>query len=105
MPTSGAGPGSPAAGQYERWARQQRPQGTVYGHARPLSQQLAGNPVEHSGSLTGHLLSQGIQAPPPRSRNTRVIVIMTVVLAVLVILGLIIAVFARNELLNILKGG
>jgi hypothetical protein len=54
--------------------------------------------------LTGHILSRGTELPTPRSRNTRVIVVMTVVLAVLVIAGLILAVFARNALLDILKG-
>jgi len=101
-PTSG---GSYASGQYEEWARRQRPHGTVYGSVtRPASQPPVGSPLEHSGSLTGHLLSRGSDAPPPKSRNTRVIVIMTVVMAVLVIAGLIIAVFARNALLDILKG-
>jgi hypothetical protein len=101
-PTSG---GSYASGQYEEWARRQRPHGTVYGSAaRPASQPPLGSPLEHSGSLTGHLLSRGSDAPPSKSRNTRVIVIMTVVVAVLVIAGLIIAVFARNALLDILKG-
>jgi hypothetical protein len=77
----------------------------VYGSgARSAHQPAAASPLEHSGSLTGHLLSQGNDAPPPKSRNTRVIVIMTVVMAVLVIAGLIIAVFARNLLLDILKG-
>lgn len=60
--------------------------------------------MEHSGSLTGHLLSQGTDAPPPKSRTTRVIVIMVVVLSLLVIVGLIIAIFARNALINLLGG-
>jgi hypothetical protein len=61
-------------------------------------------PLEYSGSLTGHILSQGNDAPP-KSRTTRVIVIMTVVMTTLVIMGLVIAVFARNALTGILKGG
>jgi hypothetical protein len=69
------------------------------------SQPLIGSPVEQSGSLTGHILSRGTDTPPPRSHTTRVIVIMTAVLTTVVIAGLVIAVFARNALINILKGG
>jgi hypothetical protein len=61
--------------------------------------------MEHSGSLTGHLLSQGTEQPAAEPGTTRVVVIMTVVLAVLVIAGLVIAVFARNALINVLTGG
>jgi hypothetical protein len=82
-----------------------RSQGTVYGGSPVTSQPLTYRPLEHSGSLTGHILSQGTDTPPPKSRTTRVVVIMTVVLSVVVILGLIVAVFARNALLDILKGG
>jgi hypothetical protein len=102
-PTSG-GSASYASGRYEEWARRQRPHGTVYGSGGRAASQPPVSPLEYSGSLTGHLLSQGTDGPPPRSSNMRVIVIMTVVLAVLVIAGLIIAVFARNALLDILKG-
>jgi hypothetical protein len=61
--------------------------------------------MEHSGSLTGHLLRQGADLPSAEPGNTRVVVIMTVVLAVLVIAGLVVAVFARNALINVLTGG
>jgi hypothetical protein len=77
----------------------------VYGGSPVTSQPLASGPVEQSGSLTGHILRQGIGAPPPKSRTTRVVVIMTAVVATLVIAGLAIAVFARDALTNILKGG
>ena len=109
-PVSGAGypggPTSPAADQYGDWARRQRPQGTVYGsQALATGRSAATNsPLEHSGSLTGHLLSQGSAEPAPKSRTTRVIVIMTVVLSLLVIIGLVVAVFARNALLNLIGG-
>jgi hypothetical protein len=77
----------------------------VYGGSLVASQPLTGSPLEQSGSLTGHILSQGLDAPPPESRTTRVVVIMTVVMTVVVITGLVIAVFARNALMNILTGG
>jgi hypothetical protein len=67
---------------------------------------LTASPMEQSGSLTSHILSQGIEVPPPKAGNstTRVIVIMTIVLAILVIAGLVVAVFARNALIDILTG-
>jgi hypothetical protein len=60
--------------------------------------------MEHSGSLTGHLLSQGADASGPDTRTTRVIVIMVVVLSLLVIAGLVVAIFARNALISLLSG-
>jgi hypothetical protein len=94
------------SGQYEEWARRHRPHGTVYGSSSAGTRQpLPGSPLEHSGSLTGHILSQGSDTPPPRSRTTRVVVIMTVVLSLLVVIGLVIAIFARNALLSVLTGG
>jgi hypothetical protein len=77
----------------------------VYGGSPVTSQPLTFNPVEQSGSLTGHILSQGMDTPPSKSRTTRVVVIMTVVMTILVIAGLTIAVFTRNALLDILTGG
>jgi hypothetical protein len=100
-PTSGGGY-PPAAGQYEDWARRQRPQGTVYGSRSASRPPVPASPMEHS--LTGHLLSQGIQTPAPESRNTRVIVIMVVVLSALVIIGLVVAIFARDALISLLSG-
>ena len=104
VPQYGAGPAATPGGQYEQWARAQRPQGTVYGSRAATARPPAEHPVEYSGSLTGHLLNQGSQAPPPKDRNTRVIVIMTVVIAVLIIVGLVVAVFARDQLLGVLRG-
>lgn len=69
------------------------------------SQPLTSSLLDQSGSLTGHILRQGTDAPPSESRTTRVVVIMTVVMTAVVIAGLIIAVFARNVLINILTGG
>jgi hypothetical protein len=77
----------------------------VYSGSPVTSQPLTFSPVEQSGSLTGHILSQGTDAPPPKSRTTRVVVIMTVVLTVVVITGLTLAVFARNALLGMFSGG
>jgi hypothetical protein len=90
---------------YDGWARRQQPSGTVYAGSLVTSQPLTGSPHEQSGSLTGHILNQGMDAPPPESRTTRVVVIMTVVMTAVVIAGLIIAVFARNALMGILTGG
>ncbi|MDT5034971.1 MAG: hypothetical protein QOE03_156, partial [Micromonosporaceae bacterium] len=92
-------------GRYEEWTRTQRPHGTLYGSGASNASRPTVPPMEHSGSLTGHLLRQGADLPSAEPGNTRVVVIMTVVLAVLVIAGLVVAVFARNALINVLTGG
>jgi hypothetical protein len=63
------------------------------------------NPLETSGSLTGHILSGGrADTPTPKSRTARVIVIMVVVLAVVVGLGFL-AATVFNDFLSDLLGG
>jgi hypothetical protein len=104
-PASGVPAGRSTYGPYDGWALQEHPHGRVYSGSPVTSQPLTINPAEQSGSLTGHILSQGTDAPAPKSRTTRVVVIMTVVMAVLVITGLTVAIFARNALVGILKGG
>jgi hypothetical protein len=73
--------------RYGEWARSQRPQGTVYGRGGsvPVAVFPSGTALENSGSLTGHILSQGAaDVPPPKSRTARVIVIIVVILLILV---------------------
>jgi hypothetical protein len=81
--------------QYGDWARRQRPQGTVYGGAppahdpaRPPSGPSAPGGFETSGSLTGHILSQGRPDTDDRSSGTRAVIIIMIVMGVLVIGGL-----------------
>jgi hypothetical protein len=89
---------------YDQWARNQRPQGTVYG-GRPVGfGGPAPGPPEVSGSLTGHILSQGRHdTSAPRSSTGRVVVILTVALSTIVILGLIVAIFFRDALTELIK--
>jgi hypothetical protein len=63
------------------------------------------NPLENSGSLTGHILSRGrADTPTPKSRTARVVIIMIVVLAVVVGLGFL-AATVFNDFLSDLLGG
>ena len=55
------------------------------------------NPLEHSGSLTGHILAQGASdGPTPPSRTAKVVLIMVLVMVLLVAVGAIIAVIAGD---------
>jgi hypothetical protein len=61
--------------------------------------------VETSGSLTGHILGQGRpDTPTPKSRTTKVIIILAVVLVVMVALGLLAATLF-NDMISDLLGG
>ncbi len=65
--------------------------------------------VENSGSLTGHILSQGAaDTPPPKSRTAKVIVIILIILIVLVGGGLAVAFLFQdfvNNLFNNFSNG
>jgi hypothetical protein len=77
----------------------------VYYPGRQAPQFPQQNPLENSGSLTGHILSRGrADTPTPKSRTARVIIIMVVVLAVLVGLGFL-AATVFNDFLSDLLGG
>jgi len=82
--------------QYGEWARQQRPQGTVYGGAPPAHDPRGPNPPyqsnasyhpEASGSLTGHILSQG-REDSDGSGGSRAVFIIIGIMALLVVGGL-----------------
>jgi hypothetical protein len=61
--------------------------------------------LDNSGSLTGHILSQGrYDAPPPKSRTAKVVVIMLVVLGMLVVGGLVAGIFFRDAITQLLNG-
>jgi len=77
----------------------------VYGPGAAAATAFPQRGIEHSGSLTGHILAQGsVDAPAPKSRTTKVIIIMVVVLLVLVGVGLLAGMFA-SDLINDLFGG
>jgi hypothetical protein len=96
-------PRPPSTG-YGDWARNQRPQGTVYGgpgsgsasNNGPLPTGPGVGQQESTGSLTGHILSQGAEDVQPKSRNVKVIVIIIVILLVLVGGGLAAAFFFQG---------
>ncbi len=86
------GSGAAASGSGQSTAvPQQRVQGTVYGGLADyapadMTMPVNVNPVENSGSLTGHILAQGWRDGPETQRrsNVKVVVAMFVVLLVLV---------------------
>ncbi|BCB86316.1 hypothetical protein [Phytohabitans suffuscus] len=85
--------------EYGEWARDQRGKGgepapgTVYGASGSEPPQMTmaiagGSPLENSGSLTGHILSQGRSDGPAQSANTaKVFLVMALVLGILVAVG------------------
>jgi hypothetical protein len=102
---TGLPPNSPPAAaispEYSQWARNQHAQGSVYGgyHGQGDSS------LENSGSLTGHILAQGLaDNAPQRGRTTKVIVIMSVVLGMAVVIGLLAATVASTTINNLLGG-
>jgi hypothetical protein len=88
--TYGSGTVASGAGQPTA-VPQQRGQGTVYGGLADyapadMTMPVNVNPVENSGSLTGHILAQGWRDGPDNQRrsNVKVVVAMLIVLLVLV---------------------
>jgi hypothetical protein len=93
---------------YGEWARDQRgkggqdseprPNGTVYGAtgSGPAQMTMAiagGSPLENSGSLTGHILSQGrSDGPAPAANTAKVFLVMALVLGILVAVGALVVV-------------
>jgi hypothetical protein len=67
----------------------QRPGGTVYGGAAGLPTSAnAEAPIEHSGSLTGHILSRGQSAYiEPREQRNRLRKVLIVGISVIVFVG------------------
>jgi hypothetical protein len=116
QPTAQPVPAPPGGTVYGRGAPQggpHRPQGTVYGGGTPVGFQQSGagfrpsSPMETSGSLTGHILSQGRpdapEAPVQKGSTGRVVVILAVALGTLVIIGMIIAIFFHDALSHLFK--
>jgi hypothetical protein len=63
------------------------------------------HPLESSGSLTGHILSQGSwDVPPPKSRTAKVVVVIAIILILLIAGGAAAAIFAQDWF-NDLFGG
>ncbi|GAB3818334.1 hypothetical protein GCM10027605_70720 [Micromonospora zhanjiangensis] len=63
------------------------------------------NPVENSGSLTGHILAQGwADTTSSKGSTAKAIVVLLIGLGVLVLIGLVVA-FSAGDLFNSLFGG
>jgi hypothetical protein len=104
-----------AADSYGKWARTERaPAGTVYGGKggatpTPLPADGGDSPLESSGSLTGHILSQGTEESddeeaPRKSGNRRVFVIIAVMVVVLLVGGYLTVTLAHNFIDEIFGG-
>jgi hypothetical protein len=103
--TSASGSGQPTA------VPQQRGQGTVYGGLADyapadMTMPVTINPVENSGSLTGHILAQGWrdEIVDRRRSNLRVAIAMLVVLGLLVTVSLAFLLTAGSDFTNMVKG-
>ncbi|GAA3237497.1 hypothetical protein GCM10010532_076370 [Dactylosporangium siamense] len=111
-----AGP-SPAAESYGNWARNQRSSaGTVYGGQRvtpvaTVSADGGSSPLENSGSLTGHILSQGTQEAdeddeeePAKSSNLKVMIIIAIIVVVLLVGGYLAVTFSKAFIEDMFSG-
>ncbi|SCL37794.1 hypothetical protein GA0074692_4790 [Micromonospora pallida] len=79
--------------------------GTVYGGSVTEGPGFAtvalppGNPVENTGSLTGHILAQGwADTPVERSRTTRVVLVLIASLGLLVAISLVLVLMANDAM-------
>jgi hypothetical protein len=108
---------SPAAESYGTWARNQRSSaGTVYGGQRvtpvaTVSADGGSSPLENSGSLTGHILSQGTQEAdedddeePAKSSNLKVMIIIAVIVVVLLVGGYLAVTFSKAFIEDMFSG-
>lgn len=63
------------------------------------------NTSEISGSLTGHILAQGWDdAPTPKSRTTKMVVMLLIGLGIVVTVGLLAATLAGDAVSSIFDG-
>ena len=67
------------------------------------------SPMENSGSLTGHILSQGLQdadddEAPAKSSNLRVVIIIAVIVVVLLAAGYFAVTVARDFMDSVFSG-
>jgi len=89
---------------------QQRTQGTVYGAgpyaAIDMTMPVSTNPVENSGSLTGHILAQGWrdEVVDRRRGNLKVAIAMLVVLGLLVTVSLVFLLTAGDAFTKMVGG-
>jgi len=113
-PTAQVSPPQGRARQYQPAENpavpQQRQQGTVYGasgfEAIDMTMPVSTNPVDNSGSLTGHILAQGWhdEMVDRRRSNFKVVIAMLVVLGLMVTASLVFLLTAGDAFGNMVKG-
>jgi hypothetical protein len=107
---------APAADSYGKWARNERASaGTVYGGKGgespvpfPTATDGGGSPLENSGSLTGHILSQGVEPDDdeaPRGAGGRRALVIIAVMVVVLLVGTYFAVTQVHNLIDGVFGG
>ncbi|MFC8847871.1 MULTISPECIES: hypothetical protein [unclassified Micromonospora] len=65
----------------------------------------AGNQLDNSGSLTGHILAQGwTDAPTARSSTAKVVIVLTAALGLLVAIGVLIVLLAGDTMDGLVGG-
>jgi len=79
-----------------------RPGGT---HVDDLPTFFTGANIESSGSLTGHILGNSVEAPPDeKARSRKAMIILLVVVLLLILGGLATAIFARGNMTDMFGG-
>jgi hypothetical protein len=101
-----AAPTTPQSPGYQDWARDQHPEGTVYGGPEGhVTVSMPSNQVENSGSLTGHILAQGWTDTPSQKTNTgRVVIVLLVGLSILVAVGLLVVLLVGDAFSSLFDG-
>ncbi|MEU4565812.1 hypothetical protein [Micromonospora sp. NPDC023956] len=105
LPSNGI-PAAPATGNdADDRAGTSARSGTVYGGSVTEGPGFAtvalptGNPVENTGSLTGHILAQGwADTPTERPRTARVVIVLAASLALLVAISVVVALMANDAM-------
>jgi hypothetical protein len=65
----------------------------------------SGSPLENSGSLTGHILSQGrVDGPAPAANTAKVFLVMALVLGILVAVGALVVLATGDTFTNLFDG-
>jgi hypothetical protein len=102
--------GDPSATMAVPMQRTEPTEGTVYGTGGfgqiDMTMPVSMNPVENSGSLTGHILAQGWrdEIVDRRRSNIKVIIARLVVLGLLVTVSLVFLLTAGNAFTEMIKG-
>jgi len=84
--------------------------GTTYGGRTGLDPRMpvfrvTGNPVENTGSLTGHILNYGRRdLPMPQSSTRKVVIVGFSMLAAMIIVGLVAGLLAGDQVSALIKG-